>query len=357
MSGAKDRKEITVKELILKLQHWCKYLISRWYVILIMGIVGATTGFFYAKTSTPIYTATTTFVLESGAQGGVLGQYAGMAAMVGIDLEGKGGEGIFQGDNLLELYKSRKMIESALLMPSQSDSSLLLMDRYLTLNKTKDLWKEKTPELLKIAFNGKNPPKLERARDSIVNQAVININKNNLVVGKLDPKLSIIKVDIKSEDEVFSKEFNEALVIKVNDFYTQTKTKKSLTNIVILQHKTDSVRSVMDGNISAGASVIDATPNLNPTRQAQRLVPTQKLQISAEANRAILTELVKNLEMSKMGLLQDSPLIQQVDSPIYPLEQKKIGKLKGIVSGAFIFGFLTTIILMISKLFKSIMDQ
>lgn len=142
--------------------------------------------------------------------------------------------------------------------------------------------------------------------------------------------MSIIKIDVKSENEVFAKEFNEALVMEVNEFYIQTKTKKSLDNIVILQHKTDSVRAVMNGAISSAAIIVDATPNLNLTKQAQRIVPSQRSQFSAETNKAILGQLVQNLEMSKMALMKEAPLIQKVDEPIYPLSVERIGKLKSV---------------------------
>jgi len=249
------------------------------------------------------------------------------------------------------------MIEATLLMPSESDSSVLLLDRYLELSQAKDRWKEVNPELLQIRFKASNSANLQRAKDSILNQATVDINKNNLVVGKLDAKLSIMKVDVKSENEVFSKEFNESLVSQVNKFYIETKTKKSLESVHVLQKKTDSVRAEMNGNISVAAFAIDATPNLNPTRQAQRLVPTQRSQVSAETNKAILAELVKNLEIAKLGLLQESPLIQKVDEPVYPLEKKNIGKLKGILLGAFVSGFLIVFFLLIRKLFNSIMSQ
>lgn len=356
MTQVKNKQDIALKEFVIKIQDWFKYLLSRWYVFLIASIVGLIIGFFYARSKEPIYTATTTFVLETGDQGGGMAQYAGMAALVGIDLGGKG-DGIFQGDNLLELYKSRKMIEAALLIPSKSDSSRFLIDSYLQLTKAKDLWKEKSPALLKIDFKVQPDPLMKRSRDSIIQRAVIDINKNNLVVSKLDKKLSIIKVDVNSPDEVFSKEFNEAIVDQVNTFYIKTKIKKSLDNIDILQHKTDSVRAVMNGSISVSAEIVDATPNLNPTRQAQRLIPTQRSQFSAETNRAILGQLVQNLEMSKMGLMKEAPLIQVVDNPIYPLQKNVLSKFIGGIIGGILFAIIAFIGLIFTKLFKDIFNE
>src|SRR5690606_6776290 len=145
------------------------------------------------------------------------------------------------------------------------------------------------------------------------------------------------------------------LVREVNEFYIQTKTKKSTDNIAILEAKVDSVRTVMSGAIYSAAKVSDATPNLNPTRQVQRIVPAQEAQFSAEANKAILSQLLQNLELSKMNLLQEQPLIQLVDQPVYPLKVDRIGKLKGIVIGGFLFGFLTILGLIGLKLYRNIM--
>lgn len=355
MSGTNNTDEISLKDFILKVQEWSRYLFSKWYIFMIMVLIGSGLGIFYAYTQKPTFKASTTFVMESGeGTSSGMGQMAGLAALAGVDL-GMSGGGIFQGDNLFELYKSRKMIESTLLLPSASDSSQLLIDRYLALTDTRTKWKEEHPALLHIDFSKSISKDLVRARDSILQRATSDINRNNLVVGKMDKKSAIIKVDVKSTDEIFSKEFNEALVAQVNDFYIKTKTKKSLDNIAILQNKTDSVRAVMNGNIATAAVVIDATPNLNPTRQAQRLVPTQRSQFSAETNKAILSQLVQNLEMSKMALMKEAPLIQKVDEPVLPLEIDKIGKAQAAIIGGLLFGLITLIFIAGRKIYSDIL--
>jgi len=349
------REELSLKQLIEKVQGWFRYLLSKWYILVLSAVLGACLSFFYAKSKKPYYKASTTFVLEAGGNNtsGGMGQMAGLAALAGVDL-GQSNSGIFQGDNLFELYKSRKMIESVLLLRSTSDTSKLLLDRYLIMTEAKKKWRKTSPELLQIDFSTVKPASLTRKRDSVLQKVVQDINKNNLVVGKNDKKSTIIRVDVKSTDEIFSKEFNEALVNQVNDFYIRTKTKKSLDNIEILQYKTDSVRAVMNGSISSAAIAIDATPNLNPTRQAQRLIPTQRSQFSAETNKAILGQLIQNLEMAKMNLLKEAPLIQKVDEPILPLEVDRVGKFKAAFIGGFLFGLLAAILLVFRRIITSI---
>ena len=89
-------------------------------------------GFWYSTNKKPIYTATTTFVLEDEKGGGGLGgNLSGLASIAGVDLGGSGG-GIFQGDNILGFYTSRTMLERTLLTPILLEGkSELLVDRYI----------------------------------------------------------------------------------------------------------------------------------------------------------------------------------------------------------------------------------
>ncbi|TKC03486.1 GumC domain-containing protein [Pedobacter cryotolerans] len=353
-------EEISLKDLILKIREWWRYLLSKWMIILICAIVGGVLGFIYAHSKKAVYIATTTFVLEEEQSGGV-GSLGGLASMAGLDLGGGGG-GIFQGDNIFDLYKSRKMIEKTLFTKVESSSSQSLMEKYIEINNFRKSW-AKNPELLNIDFkisesNSSNKsidPKRSRLRDSIISKAVEDINKNYLTVQKPDKKLSKVQVDVKSRDEKFSKCFNDAIVKNVNDFYLQTKTKKSMQNVQIMQHKVDSVRTVMNGAIYSAAAVADATPNLNPTRQVQRVAPVQRAQFSAETNKAILGTLVQNLEMSKLALMKETPLLEIIDQPVYPLSSEKFTKVKGILIGSLLIGFFAIIFLLINKVFKNIM--
>ncbi|MBE5322002.1 lipopolysaccharide biosynthesis protein [Pedobacter sp. MR2016-19] len=351
----KEGDEISLKELLLKIQAWWHYLLIKWKTILFFGLIGGVFGLTYAYFKKPIYTATTSFVLEDekGTSGG-LGSLVGLASMAGVDIGGSGG-GIFQGDNILELYKSRTMIEKTLLTEVDKDGKKqLLIDCYIDFNELRDKWNLK-PELRKIQFNLTPNQHFTRVQDSLLSTIINNINKNYLNVTKPDKKLNIIKADVKSENEFFSKSFNDEIVKNVNDFYIQTKTKKSFENVKILQQKTDSIRAVMNGAIYSAVAVADATPNLNPTRQIQRVAPAQRAQFSAEANKAILGALVQNLEMAKISLRKEAPLIQVIDSPIYPLEKKSASKIIFGIAFFMVFGVLISLFLISKELFRTVM--
>jgi hypothetical protein len=343
-----------LKELILNLKDWYDYLISKWRTIIIFGLLGAILGFVLAYQKKIVYVATSTFVLEDeNSAAGSLGSFGGLASIAGIQL-GSGG-GIFQGDNIIELYRSRKMMQKALLSSIDSSGKVLLIDQYISFNDLRKAWEE-DPKLKNLDFKPIQG-KFSRLQDSVLGKVVKDINKYNLIVSKPDKKLSVIKVEVKSNDEIFSAEFNKRIVENVNEFYVQTKIKKSLQNVQILQQKTDSVRAIMNGNIYAAASVADATPNLNLTRQVNRIAPMQKAQYSAETNKAILSELVKNLELSKISLRKETPLIQIIDEPVLPLETEKSSKLKSMVIGAFLLGLLSATVLILKRLFKVVLSK
>ncbi|MHA4894097.1 lipopolysaccharide biosynthesis protein [Pedobacter sp. PWIIR3] len=356
-----NSEEISLKELISKANYFIIYLKTKWIFIFFFCLLGGITGFAYAWSKRPVYVAATSFVLDDGGgNGGSLSSIAGLASIAGIDLSNDGG-GIFQGDNILELYKSRAMIEKALLTEiNYKGKAELLVDRYIDFNGLKKEW-SKSPELKNMSFlnigKEKSSNHCSRLQDSVLGKIVESINSSYLKVAKPDKKLSIIKAEVSSEDEFFAKTFNEQIVKNVNDFYVQTKTKKSLENITILQRKTDSVRTVMNGAIYNVAAVADATPNLNPTRQVQRSAPMQRSQFSVETNKAVLGSLLQNLEMIKMTLLKETPLIQIIDKPVYPLEVNRISKSKAIILGALSAGFLAIFMLLMRKVFKDIIAE
>ncbi|MDD3196201.1 MAG: hypothetical protein PHU68_10455 [Paludibacter sp.] len=65
---------------------------------------------------------------------------------------------------------------------------------------------------------------------------------------------------------------------------------------------------------------------------------------------AVYGEVLKNLETLKLDLARETPLVQIIDTPRYPLKKDKLGKIKGIALGGFLAGVLIVGLLTIQLL-------
>lgn len=341
-------EEITLKVLILKIKNHLNYLSKKWKIIFYAMITGCTLGFVYTYLQKPTYTATLTFALEDekGGGGSGLSGALGLASSFGFDVGASGG-GAFSGANLVELMKSRRLVEKTLLNPVIFEGKQIsLAEMYIQTNKWRDVWeKSKKEKSLKLQF----PPNADRSKFSLSQDSILGIIyerliKNNLVVAQRDKKVSIINIDVNTENELFSKFFAEALAKEVSDFYIETKSRKAKLNVDILEYQADSIRKELNNAITGVAVANDNTYNLNPALNTHR-IPSSKKQVDVQANTAILTQLVTNLELAKVTLRKETPLIQVIDNPILPLKKTETSKLKAIIIGGILFIFLTVLFL------------
>jgi len=60
----------------------------------------------------------------------------------------------------------------------------------------------------------------------------------------------------------------------------------------------------------------------------------------------VYTEILKNLETLKLDLARETPLVQVIDQPIFPLKKEKLGKVKGTFFGGIIGGVLIVVYLL-----------
>ena len=346
-----DNDEISLKELIQKIQEWIAYLKTQWKLIIGIAALGGIIGFVYASFQKPTYLATTTFVLEEDKGGGGLGGAMGLASSFGFDLGGGGG-GLFTSSNIIELMKSRLVVEKTLLNPVQiAGKEISLADYYIQINELKEGWSKK-PRLANINFPvNADRTKFSLEQDSILYGISSGLTKNNLAIAQKDKKVSIISLTVKTESELFSKLFCEQLLKETSDFYIETKSKKSRLNVDILQRQADSIRAELNGAITGVAAASDNVYNLNPAFNVKR-TPSTRRQIDVQANTTILTQLVAQLEISKVSLRKETPLVQLIDRPILPLEKDKVGRLKSLVLGGFLAGFLTVLYLVFGQLYR-----
>jgi hypothetical protein len=346
--------EVSVKGMISRFGDSRRYLGSKWKIFLIAILIGAVIGLAYSLLKKISYTAECTFVLEEGDKGGAgFGQYSALASMVGIDVGST--SGLFQGDNITQLYKSRLMLQKTLFTEALfKGKAQLLIDRYIESNKLRETWKD-NPHLGAIDFHVPKE-KFTMQHDSLVSLFANNINEHYLTVDKPDKKLTLISVKVKSTDALFAKAFTEKIVENVNSFYVQSKTKRAMQNVALLQHQSDSVRRVLNTSLGRTASAMDDNPNATEGVQSSLKVSAQRHQVDVQASSAIYAEVTKDLEIARGTLQKETPLIQVIDEPVLPLPNDRAGKLKSMLSGMLIAAITTALWLFTLRVYKRIMN-
>lgn len=348
-----DNDEISLKVIILKIKKLGLILKSNYKFIFISSAIGGILGLTISIYNKPTYIAKLTFAMEEDkASGGGISSALGLASSIGIDLGASTG-GAFAASNLGELMTSRLIVEKTLLKPIKiGRDTISLAEYYIQINELRKSWME-SPILRNLQF----PPFADHSKftfqqDSILQEIYESlIDKQKLSINQKEKKVSILAIMVTSENEKFSKLFCENLAEETSTFYIQTKSKKSRMNVDILQRQVDSIKNALNGAITGMASASDNVYNLNPAFNI-KASPSKKRQIDVQANTAILTNMVVQLELAKINLRKESPLIQIIDSPILPLEKHKLGKLKSIFLGCFLFGVLSLLFLTLKRLYQ-----
>lgn len=342
-----EDKEISLGEIINKVKELSTFLLQKWYLIIIAVIIGAVIGLTYASLKPVKYTSRLSFVIEDGKSSG--GGLASLAGQFGFDIGGGGGS-VFSGDNIILFLKSESLCRSTLLTSYDSAGNETLVDRYAEANDLKRKWL-KEENIGQINFSKYKDGNFPRLEDSLIQVITKEILTKELQVGKPDKKASFIEVTVNMRDELLSKLFGDRLVKIATDLYVESKTKLKSLNVAKLQRRADSLGALLNNRTYAAAAtqqnLIDANPGLRIAPVAAEITTRDKTMAAT-----IFAEVVKNLEIAKVALSQETPSIQVVDESRLPLKKEKVSKLVSIAASGFLAGLLCIVLLLFRRWWK-----
>lgn len=343
-----SQSKISFTDIKRIIKDYCSYLWDKKWIIVVAGIIGVIIGIIHAYIYKPTYTATYKFSIESKSGGG--SGFGALSMLAGFGSS----SGTFSGDNLVELFRSRSMVEMALLKPIiiEKDTMNLLEYKILAdslrlkcdeINAEIDPSKYHIATLCDVTFPyGQNRDSFTREQDSIIMIIASGMMQKEITIEKLDKKLSYANFSVSSKDERFAKEFSAAMINTVFDFYLKSKRDKTQRNIDEFQSRADSIRKELNKSLYAVAHYRDL--NMNPSKNVLG-VEQLKYQTDIQINTAAYSEIVKNIEVMKLDMAKSEPLIQEIDVPRYPLENDKKGKVKTGIKYGFVMGFLAIFVL------------
>jgi len=322
--------EITLADIWLKLRQGTALLWRKKWWLLIVMMLSASVGYLRVKLAKPTYSATLTFSLEQGSGQG--SNLAGLASQFGLSIGGSSG-GTFEGDNLLEIMKSRRLIQEVLMSPIWVDNdSVLLINQYV-----------RSDADLKANWESKGLYPVDRntccsnGQDSALGNIYAGLVDGSMSVSKEDDQ-NIVTLTQTSHNPEFSANFVELLSEKAIEFYLDSKSANNRANLDKLQKRVDSVTIELEAAMLSAGRANDADQY---TVQSAARVSSLEKQMKVTMLTTLYGELVKNLELSKTLAAREEPLITVIDRPHYPLRVRESALTSAIlfgVIGGFLFG-------------------
>lgn len=323
------------------------YLWSRKLNLFVFGIIGALLGITYAWFKPITYTSRLSFVVEESKSGGG-SLLSGLAGQLGFDLGGISGTGgVLSGDNVQQLLRSHKMIKNTLLSPFGDSGSVTIADEYARTAKLSEKWGKKYNNGKPVHFPV-GSENYTRLQDSLLQVIIKRISDKELAVGKPDKKLSFFEATVTMHNEALAQIFTNRLIEQASRFYIDTKTKRQRNNVNRLQARADSIGLLLNKKTYTASEANNIILDINPAYPTAN-VGIELKQRDKAVLQTIYAEIVKNLEISRTMLLQETPTFQIVDEPELPLKKNRTEYLISIIYGGLISGIAGALYLLLSR--------
>jgi hypothetical protein len=314
--------EITLKDIILKLQEWWSIVWPQRTKIIAFSLVIGLAAALYTKFLTkPTYTASYQlfFQEESGGLSGA------MRLASSFGLGGLGGGSASSSATVQEYLTSRRNISHA--MTAELEGGRLI-DRYFeaALDESEEFRAEFTAKF------GAD----QRYTDSVITAVFSSINAYHLSA-VFDEESGTLGFSVTSENEKFTYDLINTLVQNTEDEFKNWKRLKSQTAVNAFQKKVDSLEVSIDLALLQLGQYEDQNNSLISSVDKMKRM---RLTIDFESLKVAYGEYVKGLEMSKAEMMNIEAPFKYFDVPVFPLAKEKASAAKAGVFGSVITGFL-----------------
>ena len=341
----KYNEEIQLKDILIQLSDYKIFLFNKKFSIIAFSIFFSFLCVLYSINVDKRYTAELTFVVEGHDGAHSSGMLSGLAGQFGINIGGNISGNTFSQSNVIELLKSRGVIVSALMQRAYvSSKETCLIEHYHEINqiKTDEHWDD-YDFLREISLcNGSG-----YIHDSISGVVWQEIIENDLFISLQSDDANIITLSYTSLNQEFSKKFVEVLINEMGKMYIAHETAQSNNTLEFLQARADSVFLELEVAEKELARVKDINQRI--VKVSGRLRELQLVR-NVEVLSTMYLEIVKNLELSKITLLNKTPIINVIDKPVLPLEDNEISISLAAIFGLLLGAFLSLIYFIFKKL-------
>jgi len=320
-SQPKADDEITLKDIILKIQQWWAIVWpQRTKIIALSLTIGLIAALYTKFLNQPTYTASYQlfFQEESGGLSGAMR----LASSFGL---GGGGGSASSSATVQEYITSRNNIAHAMIAELENGR---LIDRYFqeAIEEDEEFAQEFTSKF------GAN----QRYTDSVLIQVALEFNEGVLSTS-FDEESGVLGFSVVTSNESLTYDLATLLVENTESQFKDWKKEKGLAAVAAFQKKVDSLELSLDATLRRLGEYQDQN---NSLISAVDKMEQMRLTIDMEALKVAYGEYIKGLEMSKAELMNLEGPFKYFDEPIFPLQKDKGSAAKAGVFGSVITGFL-----------------
>ena len=337
--------DISLKELLKIFSEYKSELFSNKKLIIFSVLFFCVLSLIFSTLIKSKYKADITFVVQSPVnESSNLKNLGNIASSFGFNVGGSAST--FSKENVIELFKSRRIIEATLLKSDdiKDKKNILLIDYYTNTNKLRNSKHWIEDKIDNIDFEIKS-----NKRDSIISLFWNDIVEDNLQVSFNSKDASIITLSFIFQDQYFAKVFVENIIKEMEKIYVKYKTAQSRNTLDFIQNRADSVYFELQLAEEDYAKIQDINQRI--VKFSGRLKELQLMR-SVQVLNTMYIELIKNLELSKLTLLKETPIIEVLDGPVLPLKDDKIKSLYLLIMSIFLAILFSSSYIMLRKLIR-----
>lgn len=345
-----EEKELTLKDLILKIREYWVEIKKYWWVIVLTCIPSIGYQAYLAFTTPIQYNAGLTFMVDEESSSG-----AGMLGALLGDFGLPGGENNY--DKILELSKSQRIIRMALFQKVEIDGKTdYLANHFIRIQKVhEEEWYKKPKDPSQPSLNGffftrdsfENFSRLEYAAFKSVYGILMGDKEHKpLFSNKYNPDSGIMSLMLVTRSEQLSITLLGAIFNDLSDYYILSSTIKEKATYDIIQGKADSLYRLMVGSELSQARFQDKSLGLI---KAEDQLPVERFSRNKALYGLMYGEALKNLEIADYAVKDRMPYVQVIDHPIPPLSGFKYSRKKALIVGIGVGVFLGLIIVILKK--------
>ncbi len=347
-------EEITLRELILKIQEFLQELITSWKLIALICLPLVLYKLYDAWTTPVVFPATLTFMVDED-EGNRLGGIANVLGQFGIS-------GIQQGkynlDKILKISTSRKVLQMALFTKAHINGrDDLLANHWILQNNLHKKWKDDTTGLRDFLFESDQPIHFTRLENRVWKslQGLLNGSEERAGAYKTDydEDTGIMRLRLSAPSERLAITLVDTIFAKLTNYYVGNATEKAESTYKVMKTKTDSLAKALATAEYRLAEFVDKNKNIYSARQGS----LQQSRLATEVNRlqAMHGESIKNLEYTDFVLKNKTPFITLIDNPIPPLRPQRKSKTRALIVGLILGLMIGSSLVILRKIYRDTM--